>query len=419
MRWLLCSYLLAASFASASGVLRLNVDGVVHPVLVEVLSGALAQAERDKAEILLIRLNTPGGLMDATREAVQTFSSSPVPVVIWVGPSGARAASAGFFLLLSADVAAMSPGTRTGAASPVMLGKEMDPVMRKKVESDAAAWMRSLAAQHGRDGALAEKTVLEARSFTEKEALDARLIDMIAASEEELVRKLDGRQITKVDGTRRTIRLRDATFRDYKLTLRHKIISAVADPNIAFILLILGALGLYLEFTTPGVILPGVLGALFLLFGLTGLSVLPISWLGVGLLLLAAGLFVAEAFVTSHGVLGVGGAVALVFGAMLLVEGPPGVRISLGTALAAGLPFAAIAVFLGTLVAKAHREKAVTGESGLVGETGIARTPIENVGKVYVHGEYWDASSAVPVPEGALVRVVGVEGLHLRVEPLP
>ena len=419
MRYLPPLLTLLAQTVSYAGVLRVDANGVVHPVLVEILSGAITQAERDRADLVLVRLNTPGGLMEASREAVQQIMSSPVPVAVWVGPGGARAASAGFFLLLSADVAAMAPGTRTGAASPVLLGQEMDPTMRKKVESDASAWIRSLAGQRGRDAALAEKTVLEAKSFTEQEALQAKLIDFVAVSEEDLLKQLDGREIRRASGTRQVLHLRDGRISDYKPSLRHRIVSAVADPNIAFILLILGGLGLYVEFTTPGAILPGVLGALLLLFGLTGLSVLPISALGVALLLLAIALFVAEAFVTSHGVLGVGGAVAMVFGALLLVQGPPGVRISLGTALAAGLPFAAIAVFLGTLAARAHKEKPATGESGMVGETGIARTPIQISGKVFVHGEYWDATSPVPVAEGALVRVTAVEGLRLRVEPLP
>ena len=411
--------LLFAHALSAGSVLRVDASGIVHPVLVEILSGAIAQAERDRADLVLIRLNTPGGLMEASREAVQRISSSPVPVVVWVGPGGARAASAGFFLLLSADVAAMAPGTRTGAASPVLLGREMDPVMRKKVESDASAWIRSLAAQRGRDGALAEKAVLEAKSFTDQEALQAKLADVIAANEQELLQKLEGRPIKRPGGTQTVLHVRDASIRDYKPSLRHRIISAVADPNLAFILLILGGLALYLEFTTPGAILPGVAGSLLLLFGLTGLSVLPINWLGVALLLLAIGLLVAEAFVTSHGVLGVGGAVALIFGALLLVEGPPGVRIGLGTALAAGLPFAGITIFLTMLVARAHNQKATTGESGMIGETGIARTPIQETGKVFIHGEYWNASSPVPVAEGARVRVTAIEGLRLRVEPLP
>jgi membrane-bound serine protease (ClpP class) len=312
----------------------------------------------------------------------------------------------------------MAPGTRTGAASPVLLGREMDPVMRKKVDSDASAWIRSLAAERGRDVKLAESAVLEAKSFTEQEALAGKLIDFVAANERELLEKLEGREIALQDGSRRTLRLTGSAIRDYQPTLRQKILRTVADPNIAFLLLIAGVLGLYLEFTTPGAILPGVLGALLLLFGLSALSVLPISWLGVALLLLAVALFIAEAFVTSHGVLGIGGGVAMVLGALLLVEGPPGVSIGLGTALAVGLPFAAITLFLGTLAVRSHREASATGTLSMVGQIGVARTPIDPEGKVYVWGEYWNARSSVPVAEGAKVRVTAVEGLLLTVEPI-
>jgi membrane-bound serine protease (ClpP class) len=390
----------------------------VHPVSVEIFTRAAAQAQRENADLILVRLNTPGGLMDATRELVEKIVASPIPVVTYVAPSGARAASAGFFLLLAGDVAAMAPGTRTGAASPVLLGREMDAIMRKKVESDAAAFVRSIATQRGRDAAMAEKTVLEAKSFTEQEALQAKLIDLVASNEEELLRKLQGRTITRFNGTRHTFNIRDSSIRDYQPSLRHRILRIVADPNIAFILLIAGALALYLEFTTPGAIAPGVIGAILMLFGLAALSVLPINWLGAALLLLALGLFIAEAFVTSYGVLGIGGAIAFIFGALLLVDGPPGVRIGLGTALGVALPVAAIAVFLTTLVVRAHREKPTTGEIGLVGQIGTARTPLQPEGKVFVHGEYWDASSPVPLPDGARVRVTAVEGLRLRVEPL-
>jgi membrane-bound serine protease (ClpP class) len=400
-------------------VLRVDLGGVVHPISVEILNGAIAQAQREGASAILLRLNTPGGLMEATRELAERMAASPVPVVTWVGPSGARAASAGFFLLLAGDVAAMAPGTRTGAASPVLLGREIDPVMRRKVESDAAAWIRSLANRRGRNPALAEKAVLEAKSFTEQEALDAKLIDLLAANEKELLQKLSGREVSRWDGTKTTLSIAGANVREYEPTLRQKIISSIADPNIAFILLIAGLLGLYIEFSTPGAIAPGIAGALLLLFGLSALSVLPISWLGVSLLLLGLALLLAEAFVTSHGVLGIGGAIAFVFGALLLVEGPPGVRISFGTAMGVGVPFAAISVLLATLAVRSQKEKAATGEVGLLGQTGLARTALEPEGKVYVHGEYWDASSPVPVPEGARVRVTAVEGLRLRVEPLP
>jgi membrane-bound serine protease (ClpP class) len=412
MRTLLLLSLCAASLPAA-GVLRVDIDGVVHPVTVEIVSRAIEQAQRDRADLILLRLDTPGGLLDATRGVVAKIASSPIPVVTWVGPNGARAASAGFFLLLAGDAAAMAPGTRAGAAAPVLLGREMDAIMRKKVESDASAWMRTIAASKGRDGALAEKAVTEAKSWTEQEALAAKLVDFIAGDEAALLRQLDGRELR--GGVK--LRVKDASVTRYEPTLRQSVIATLADPNISFLLLIAGALGLYLEFTTPGVILPGVLGGILGLLGLAGLSVLPINWIGAALLLLAVGLLVAEAFVTSHGVLGVGGAVAFVLGAVMLVDGPPGVRIGWGVALGAGLPFAGIAIFLTTLVLRVHKTRSSTGESGMIGQTAVARTPLDLDGKVFVHGEYWDATSSVPVPEGATVRVVAVDGLRLQVEP--
>ena len=418
MRTLLLPWLVVAASLPAAEILRVDIDGVVHPVTVELVSRAIDQAQKDRSDLILLRLNTPGGLVEATRQLVEKITASPVPVVTWVGPSGARAASAGFFILISADAAAMAPGTRTGAASPVLLGGEMDAVMRKKVESDASAWMRSLAARRGRNSELAEKTITEAKSFTESEALAGKLIDFIAADEKELIGKLQGRELTRFTGVRVTPELRDATVRHYQPTLRQRFMGAIADPNIAFLLLILGGLGLYLEFTTPGAVFPGVVGGILGLLGLAALSVLPINWLGAALLLLGLGLVIAEAFVTSHGVLGVGGAVAFVLGALMLVDGPPGVRISPGMAIGAGLPFAGIAVFLTTLVVRSQRKRADTGDDGMIGRTGVARTPLEPAGKVYVHGEYWDATSLVPVPEGAAVRIVGVDGLRLHVEPL-
>jgi membrane-bound serine protease (ClpP class) len=395
----------------------MDIDSVVHPITVETVASVIEQAQTERADLLLVRLNTPGGLMEATREVVERLIASPVPVVTYVAPSGARAASAGFFLLMSGDVAAMSPGTRTGAASPVLLGKELDPVMRRKIESDATAWLRSLAARRGRNAKLAELTVTEAKSFTEQEALEAKLIDLVAGSEEELFRKLDGRTITLFDGTKRTLQLQAPVIVSYEPTLRQKILKAVSHPNIAFILLILGLLGLYIEFSTPGLIFPGVLGAILALLGLAALSILPINWLGVALIVLALVLFVLEAKFTSFGVLGVGGAVAMILGAMLLVEGPPEFRINFAAAAAVGVPFALIAVFLTTLVIRAQVNKPDTGRSGLIGKIGVARTSLNPEGKVFVHGEYWDAVCSVAVPEGTPVRVQAVEGLRLFVEP--
>ena len=292
--------------------------------------------------MLLVRLNTPGGLLSASREVVEELIASPAPVVTWVAPSGARAASAGFFLLLAGDVAAMAPGTHTGAASPVVLGRELDPIMRRKIESDAGAWLRSIASRRGRNATLAEKAVTEAKSFTEQEALDSNLINLIAKDETELLSRLDGTVITRFDGTKQTLAIRDAKVFIYQLSLRQKILKAVSDPNVALVVLLLGVLGLYIEFSTPGLIFPGVAGAILLLLGLTAIALIPLNWLGVSLILLALALFVLEAKFTSFGILGAGGTAAMILGTLFLVEGPPEFRVSLGTAIGISLPFAAI-----------------------------------------------------------------------------
>jgi membrane-bound serine protease (ClpP class) len=411
--------LLASCFlAEASGkVIAVNINGIVHPITVEILTHALDQARNENASLVLIRLNTPGGLMEATRTVCEKITASPIPVVTYVTPSGGRAASAGFFILSAGDVAAMSPGTNTGAASPVLLGQQMDPVMRKKIESDTAAWLRSLVSRRGRNAELAEKAVFEAQSFTETEALDNRLIDLIAANDKELISKIDGREVTRFDGSKTSLALAGAPIEDYQLKLRERVMSALADPNVAFFLFVLGALGLYVEFSAPGLIVPGVAGAILLLLALSALSVLPIYWGGVALLILAFVLFILETQFASHGVLGIGGAISMVLGALLLIEGPPEVRIRVSTALAVTIPFALITFFLVSLVIRARKNKVLTGDLGLVGEIGTARTPLEPLGKVFIHGEYWDAMSEVPLPQGARVRVVAVDGLRLKVEP--
>ena len=410
--------LLACLPAQAARVVAVSVDGVVHPVTFEIISHAIDQARQQEASLLLIRLNTPGGLMEATRQIVERLVASPVPVVTYVAPSGGRAASAGFFLLEAGDIAAMAPGTNTGAASPVLLiGGQMDAVMRRKVENDAAASIRSLVSKRGRNAELAEKTVLEARSFTDGEALTHRLIELVARDQDDLLRQLDGREVTRFDGRKQTLRITGASVAEYRRTIRESIISAVSDPNIAFILLIVGALGLYVEFSHPGLIAPGVAGAILVLLGLSALSVLPISFSGVALLVLALVLFALEAKFASHGILGGGGAVAMVLGALLLVEGPPELRIRFSTAVAVTLPFAAITIFLLSLVVRARAGKVMTGAAGMLGEIGVARTPLQPAGKVFVRGEYWDAEAPCPVAEGAAVRIVAVEGLKLRVKP--
>ena len=410
---------LAGRAEAAGRVLAVDVDSIVHPVTVEIVGRALDQAVQDHDDVVLIRLNTPGGLMDAMRETIQKIVASPVPVVTYVTPSGGRAASAGFFLLEAGDVAAMAPGTNTGAAHPVLIGTEMDPVMKQKVENDAAASLRSLTAKRGRNSDLAQKAVLESKSFTEKEALDNHLIELIANNEQDLLRQLDGREITRFDGRKQTLHTASDEVVVYEKNLRQRVLSAISDPNIALILLVLGALGIYVEFSTPGVIFPGVAGAILVLLGLSALSMLPINWLGAALLILAFTFFVLEAKFASHGVLAAGGTVAMMLGAVILINSPlPEMRIHLSTAVALALPFAAITVFLLSLVMRARAGKVVTGAEGMIGEIGVALADLAPEGSVFLRGEYWNAVATAPVKNGGKVRVSAVDHLNLTVEPV-
>ncbi|MBI4908683.1 MAG: nodulation protein NfeD [Acidobacteria bacterium] len=411
------AFFLATPGVASTRIVAVTLNGVIHPISTEIVAHAIEQAREEKAAAILIRLNTPGGMLEATRQLNEKIIAAPVPVIVYVTPAGGRAASAGFFILQASDVAAMAPGTNTGAASPVLLGQQMDPVMRKKVENDAAASLRTLAGKRGRNSELAEQTVFEAKSYTETEALENELIDLIARDEVQLLQLVNGREVQRMQGGKQVLQVADARIADYPLTLRERFLSAVSDPNLAFVLLILGALGIYIEFSTPGLILPGVAGGILVLLGLSALAVLPIHWAGVALLILALALFLLEAKITSHGVLGSGGVVAMVLGAVMLVDGPPEMRIRWSTAIGVSLPFAAITMFLMTLVIRARRAKSIMGDAAMIGQVGVAATGLQPRGKVRVRGEYWDATSQSSVESGAAVRVVGVDGISLRVEP--
>jgi membrane-bound serine protease (ClpP class) len=422
MRYLFALFLplsLAGLASSERRVIAVSVDNVIHPITVEILAHGIEQSERQGADLLLIRLNTPGGMLEATRQAIEKITASPVPIVTFVTPSGGRAASAGFFLLESGDIAAMADGTNTGAASAVLLGgQQMDPVLRKKVDSDAAALLRSLASKHGRNAELAEKAVFEAKSFTDREALVNKLIDLVASDEQHLLAQLDGRSIVRFDGRHQTLRLSPVQVVNYQPTIREQIVSSISDPNIAFILLILGALGIYVEYLSPGLIFPGVAGGIMLLLGLSALSVLPINWAGAALLLLSFAFFVLEAKFASHGILGAGAVAAMIVGSLLLINGPPEMKIRISTALTLALPFAAIAIFLVSLVVRARALEVMTGAAGMQNTIGVALTALSPQGKVFVRGEYWDAISATPIAPGTSIRVIGVQGLTLKVGPI-
>lgn len=424
MRWPICvlALLLTRLSCASPTVLAVDVNSIVHPVTVEIITRAIDQAQKENADAILLRLNTPGGLMDAMRLTIEKIVASPVPVIAYVTPSGGRSASAGFFLLEAADIAAMAPGTNTGAAHPVLLNGQMDPEMKRKVENDAAASLRSLVAKRGRNSELAEKAVLESKSFTEKEALDARLIEIVARDEQDLFAQIEGREVVRFDGRKQTLHLRGAIVTAYQPNLRERIVSSIADPNIALILIILGALCVYIEFSSPGLIAPGVVGAISILLGLSAMSVLPINWTGVGLLALALMLFALEAKFVSHGVLTLGGAVAMVLGAVLLIDSPlPELRIRWTVAIALALPFALITSLLLTLAVRARTNKVITGPAGMLGEPGVVITALAPAGKVRVRGEYWDAVAppGAHLEPGSKIRITAIQGLQLAVKPDP
>ncbi len=406
-----------AGAQSSPGVLEISVDTVIQPITGEIVDRGVQQAARDRDALIILRLNTPGGLIDAMREIISKIEASPVPVVAYVAPSGGRAASAGFFLLEAADIAAMAPGTNTGAAHPVAMTGTMEPVMKQKVENDAAAAMRTLAAKREHNSDLAESAVRESKSFTEGEAIGGHLIELLARDERDLLNQLDGRTIKRFNGSSQTLHLKSAVITQFEPSLRQRVLVTLSDPNLALILLVLGGLGIYMEFNAPGMIFPGVAGAICGLLALASLSVLPISWLGASLLILAAVFFALELKTGSHGVLGVGGAVSLVIGCLMLIDSSiPEMRIHLATALGIVLPFGLITAFLITIAARARRNKRITGSSGMIGEIGVAVEELNPLGRIFAHGEYWIASSDATVRPGERVKILALNGLQLKVD---
>lgn len=404
--------------AQAPAIVQINLEDIVHPISAEYIQEGLDHARQVGARAVIIRVNTPGGLSDSMREIVEDVLASPVPVIVWVGPSGARASSAGFFLLLSADVATMAPGTNTGAAHPVSItGAKIEEVMEKKIVSDAAAYLRSYTAKRGRNAQLAEQGVIESKSFTDAEALQNNLIDAVMKDIPEIIQKFDQREVRRFNDRLEKLNLAGARIEVYEMSGRQRLLSRILNPNVALVLAALGLLGLYVEITHPGLILPGVVGGISLILALFAFNLLPISLAGVLLILLAIALFVLEATVASHGILALGGIIAMVVGGLMLVEAPiPELRIHLSTTLAVAIPLAIITVFLVRLVFLSHRRKAVTGETGMIGEPGVAKTDIHREGKVLVQGILWNAFSKTNIPEGSHVRVLGVDGVRIEVE---
>jgi membrane-bound serine protease (ClpP class) len=411
----------ASALDRAPVVETATVDGIIHPVTSEFMRSAIAKADADGAALIVFTLHTPGGLLDSTRDINNAIIAAKTPVAIFVGPAGNRAASAGFLITMAADVAAMAPGTHIGAAHPVAGdGQKVDDTMAKKMASDTAAYARTLAAQRGRNVALVEQAVTESRSFTEREAAEAAppLIDVIATDVPDLLKKLDGRTIRRFNGSTATLKLAGAEVRTIDMTFAQHVLSAIAHPQIAYLLLTLGTLGLTIELWSPGAVLPGVAGGICLLLAFFALQVLPVNYAGLLLILLGFVLLVLEVKVTSHGVLAVGGIMSLLFGSLMLIDSPqPEMQIGLRLILPVTLSLAGILLFLVTIGVRAQAQPVTTGESGMLHASGRALTSIApgGVGRVATHGEIWTATAAEPIGKDDSVVVTAVHGLTVTV----
>jgi len=423
---ILCVVAMQLPLSAWAGAARLDINGAIDPITAEFLVRSIDRAEADKAEFLLVRLNTPGGFASSMEEIISRMLASKIPVVVYVAPSGAKAASAGFFILLAADVAAMAPGTNTGAAHPLMAiggfpieGGEAGKTLTEKITSNAKAFLRSIASKRNRNIEEAEKGVVESKSFTDGEALEKHLIDLVARDETELLRRLDGFKVRMFSGQERALKTQAEPITDYLMTTREKFLSMISQPNLALLLGVAGLILLYFEFSNPGFVAPGVIGGICLLLSILGFSFLPINYVGVLLILLAIGLFIAEVKIQGFGILGFGGIVAMVIGTLILIDTPdPAMRIGLATAIGVALPFAVIFLILLVALLKSMTQRVVTGDAGMIGLVGVADSEVHRSGRVRVRGEYWAARSDAPVKAGSSVRVVGIENLTVKVEEI-
>jgi membrane-bound serine protease (ClpP class) len=415
--------LVAFSGPLSASIIKITVDAPIHPITAQYITSAIDRAAKDDVRLIILELNTPGGLDSSMREIITKIVNSPVPVATYVGPSGARAASAGFFIGVASDFFVMSPGTSTGAAHPVglsLLGQGMDKTMEEKVTQDAVAYIKTLAEKRGRDTAAAEDAVRKSFSYTEKEALAKGLIDLIATSDRDIIDALDGRTVTQFNGKTLVLRLKGEPVIDFPMSARQKFLLTISNPNLAYILLMIGLFGLYFEFAHPGAVLPGVLGGISLLLAIFAFQILPINYVGLLLILLAIGLFILEVKVHSFGILALGGITAMVIGSMMLVNAPiPELRPSLRLIVPIAVGLSLVFLMLVFLVVKAHGRKVFTGLEGMVGEVGVAQTDLDPEGKVFVHGELWNAEAVTSIPKGSKVKVVkALDSLKIRVEKL-
>jgi membrane-bound serine protease (ClpP class) len=414
---LLLSGTLTALAQQRPRVVVIRLDDTIQPISADYMARGLDAATAQHASAVLIEINTPGGLLDSTRQMVGKILASPVPVIVYVAPSGSRAGSAGFFLLEAADVAAMAPGSNAGASHPVAEGVKLDDTMKQKLENDTAAFLRSYVSRRGRNVTAAEDAVRSSKSYSDREAQQLNLIDLIAPDDASLLNTLDGRTITRFDGSKVTLHTRNALLAPVEPTLRERILDRLTDPNLAMLVLMVGALLIYVEFNTPGTIIPGALGTILVLLALFALNLLPVRYTSVMLLAAAFVLLILEAKFASHGILAAAGIVSMVIGALTLVDAPiPELRVHLATALSTGLAFGLITVFLLRLALRARRSKVRIGADAMIGQIAVVTQPLAPSGQVMVNGELWQAESATPAAKGEQVRVRGLRDLTLLVE---
>ena len=408
---------LAAPASAAQPVSTIKLDGVISPVTVRLVEAALARAQAERAGALVIELDTPGGLERSMRAICQRLLNAEIPVIVYVAPTGARAASAGVFITMAAHVAAMSPATNIGAAHPVALSGGVDKESMKKIENDAAAFARTIARERGRNAEWAEKAVRQSVSITEREAVQLKVVDLVADSLADLLDKIDGRTVKTTKGPV-TLATRGAVVKPIEIGFRDRLLNVITDPNVAYVLMMLGMLGLFFELSNPGVVLPGVIGGISLILAFFALQTLPINYAGLLLLLFGVVLLIAEIKVVSHGVLATGGIVALALGSIMLFDAPElDLRVSWKVIIPTVAVTAGVFLFMIGAGIRALASRSAVGASALLGQTGVAREPLSPEGQVLVQGELWRAvARGTPVEQGARVRVVDVNGLTLTVE---
>ena len=393
-----------------------TIQAPITPPIARYITKSIEQAAQDKAQGLIVLLDTPGGLDPAMRDIIRAMLNSAMPVIVYVSPSGARAASAGAIIAVAAHVAAMSPGTNIGAAHPVAVGGKMDETMAKKAENDMVAYARSIALKRGHNPEWIEKAVRESSSLTAEEALNQKVIDYLVPNIEQLLEQMDGKKVAVNEGEI-AIRAKGAKLNYKEMSLRQKILISISDPNIAYLLLLLGLAGLYFEFSTPGAVVPGIVGGIALILSFFALQTLPVNFAGVLLILFAVILFIAEIKVISHGLLTIGGVISLVLGSLLLFESPdPALRVSLQVMIPAVIIVSLFFVAVIYLAARAQLRKPRTGAQGMIGMKGYAVTDIDQSGKVFVNGEYWNATSKLHIQKGSKITVLKVSGLVIEVE---